>query len=317
MKILIIKYGALGDIIMATSMIRRILDHYSGEPVWLLTDPAYAPLFQDWPGLAVQALPRTGLRAAWQTLRWLRAQRFARLIDLQSNDRSGILCALSGVPDRVGNHPRFPYNRHPPDRYTGQYHVHERLNQILAVAGIMPADVAPQLPAPQAVRERVEDWLTRQGLGSEPLVLLHAGANRRHPQKRWHGFADLAGQLAGRGYLPIWIGGADDRELNRRLAESVGIDASDCFSILEVAELGRHARFAITNDSAPMHILSCSGIPVYGLFGPTDWRRTHALGQRRHVITAEADAPEFRPTSLDRLPVERVLSRLRTDQLLK
>lgn len=314
MKILIIKYGALGDIIMATSVIRRILDHYSGEPVWLLTDPAYAPLFRDWSGLAVQAFPRKGLAAARRTLRWLRGQRFTTLIDLQSNDRSGILCALSGVPDRVGNHPRFPYHRHPPDRYTGQYHVHERLNQILAAAGITPADVDPQLPAPAAVRERVAEWLGRQGLGHEPLVLLHAGASRRHPKKRWPGFAGLAAQLADHGYMPVWIGGPDDREINRRLAGSVGIDASDCFTVLELAELGRRARFAVTNDSAPMHVLSCSGIPVYGLFGPTDWRRTHAVGQEGHVITAETGgAGGFRPASLERLPVERVLSRLRAD----
>ena len=99
-KILIIKFGALGDIILATPLLRRILAHYQGAAVTLLTAPAFAPLFHDWPGLAVEAQPRHGLAAFWHTLRWIRSQGFSRLIDLQSNDRSGFLCALSGVPER-------------------------------------------------------------------------------------------------------------------------------------------------------------------------------------------------------------------------
>lgn len=317
MKILIIKYGALGDIIMATSVIQKIREHFAGDQIWLLTEPAFAPLFENWPGLAVQSFSRKGLRSTLQTLLWIRARFFDRLIDLQSNDRSGILCALSGVPDRAGNHPRFPYHRHPPDRYTGQCHAHERLNQILIACGVSPASGPPQLPAPENVRTRVREWLSTQGLEPYPLVLLHAGANRRHPQKRWPGFAELATELAGRGFMPVWVGGPDDRDLNRQLAQAVGVDASDNFPVLELAELGRHARFAVTNDSAPMHILSCSGIPVYGLFGPTDWRRTHALGQGHNVISAQSE-PEttFRPESLDQIPVERVWSRLQADGLV-
>ncbi len=283
----------------------------------LLTEPPFARLFQDWPGLAVQSFPRKGLRTTLQTLRWIRYRSFDRLIDLQSNDRSSILCALSGIPDRAGNHPRYPYHRHPSDRYTGQCHTHERLNGILSACGIAPADTTPYLPATENVRQRVQEWLTDQGLEPFPLVLLHAGASRRHPQKRWPGFAELAAELAGRGFMPVWIGGPDDRELNRQLAKTVGVDASEGFPVLELAELGRHARFAVTNDSAPMHILSCSGIPVYGLFGPTDWRRTHALGQARNVISAQPETEtSFRPASLDRISVEQVLSRLSADGLV-
>jgi len=116
MKVLIIKFGALGDIITATALIRSVLAHHREDAVTLLTSPPFASLFEDWPGLTVQAFPRRGTGAFARTLRWLRAQGFDRLVDLQSNDRSTLLCALSGVPERIGNHPRFPYHRHPPDR---------------------------------------------------------------------------------------------------------------------------------------------------------------------------------------------------------
>jgi len=306
MKVLIIKFGALGDIILATPLLRCILGHHQGAAVTLLTSPAFAPLFQDWPGLEVKALPRHGMAAFWRTLCWVRAQRFTRLIDLQSNDRSGLLCALSGIPERIGNHPRFPYHRHPPDRYTGQCHAYDRLNQVLQAGGMGPAAGPPELPAPPPVQAQVRDWLASHHLSPGGYVLLHAGSSRRHTHKRWPYYGELAAALSARGLTPVWIGGREDRELNHALAQDRGLDVTGLFSILELAELGRHAAFAVTNDSAPMHILACSGIPVYGLFGPTDWRRTHALGQAQHVITA-ADG------DLARLSAELVLARLQAD----
>jgi ADP-heptose:LPS heptosyltransferase len=306
MKILIIKFGALGDIITATALIRSVLAHHEEDAVTLLTSPPFASLFQDWPGLTVQAFPRRGGGAFVRTLSWLRAQGFDRLVDLQSNDRSTLLCALSGVPERIGNHPRFPYHRHPPDRYTGQCHAFERLNQVLAAGGMAPAAGPPVLPATKTVQAQIRDWRASHGLDRSGYVLLHAGSSPQHTRKRWPYFGELAEALAVHGLTPVWIGGREDRELHRSLARRHGLDATALFSIPELVELGRHAAFAVANDSAPMHILSCSGIPVYGLFGPTDWRRTHALGQAQNVIIAEGG-------DLARLPATAVLARLQAD----
>lgn len=306
MKTLVIKFGALGDIILATPLLRCVLEDRQGDAVTLLTSPAFAPLFQDWPGLEVKALPRHGLAAFWRTLCWIRSQGFARLIDLQSNDRSGLLCALSGIPERIGNHPRFPYHRHPPDRYTGQCHAYDRLNQVLQAGDMGPAAGPPELPAPPPVQAQVRDWLASHKLSPGAYVLLHAGSSRRHAKKRWPFYGELGEALYAHGLTPVWIGGKEDRGLNHSLAQHRGLDATGLFSILELAEVGRHAAFAVTNDSAPMHILACSGIPVYGLFGPTNWRRTHALGQGQHVIAA----PDG---NLARLSADKVLARLQAD----
>ena len=82
------------------------------------------------------------------------------------------------------------------------------------------------------------------------------------------------------------------------------------FTIVELAELGRRARFAITNDSGPMHVLSAAGIPVFGLFGPSDWRRNHALGQAENVIACVDQVPGYAGQAcadcLAELPVETV-----------
>ncbi len=322
MKILIIKLGALGDMIMASPIIRRIQQHHENDSIHLLTTPAFAGLFKDWHGLQIQAFPRKGPGSLWQSLRWLRKQRFDRLYDLQSNDRSGLLCAVSGVPARAGNHPRFPYHLHPHEPYVGQCHAYERLQQILISAGIEPSHEPPQLPVTQEESQHIKKWLDDTELASSRFVLLHAGASLKHATKRWPYFLDLALALQSKGFQIIWIGANDDTEVNRALAAKAGIDATALFDVTELAELGKHACFAVTNDSAPMHILSCSGIPVFGLFGPTNWRRTHALGQRHRVITPTSVADinsqknVFKPQALDELSVRQVLERLNHDGLI-
>jgi hypothetical protein len=61
-------------------------------------------------------------------------------------------------------------------------------------------------------------------------------------------------------------------------------------------------------------------IPVYGLFGPTNWRRTHALGQQHRVITPATDIISqdntFTPRPLDTLSIDNVLERLGKDGLI-
>ncbi len=307
-RILVIKLGALGDVVMATALVRAIRAGHCGARVTVLTTPPFADLFRAWPGLAVRAVPRRGLGHGLRTIAWIRRQGFSRLYDLQSNDRTALWVALSGVAERVGNHPRWPYTHHPSRPWRGEEHIFDRMNAVLAAAGLAPAAARPELPLDGAGRARVARWRASQGLQAGRYVLVHAGASaRRRSAKSWPHFAALAPRLVGHGLTPVWIGAGTDRPINRELAAVAGLDATDAFSIAELAELGRGARFALTNDSGPMHALAAAGIPVYGFFGPSDWRRNHALGQGERVF-AHPDLAAIAP--------EQVLVRLARDGLL-
>ncbi len=311
--ILIIKLGALGDVVMATGLVARILQHHAPRRCVLLTSPAYGELFTSQRGLELKTFDRSSLRSTLATVLWLRKQRFQRVYDLQSNDRTGVMCALSGIAERVGNHPRFPYNLHPASRYTGQRHIHARMLELLEAAGIATDDAAPRLHPSATDQAKVKQWLQERELTARKLVIMHAGASAGRPEKRWPYFRELALALAQRGLLTLWTGAAQDRDTNADLARATGVDASGAFSLLQLAALSAHARGAVTNDSGPMHVLACASIPVYGLFGPTDWRRNHAVGQRECVLSPNRDEPVFRPTRLADLKPGQVLRQLEQD----
>jgi ADP-heptose:LPS heptosyltransferase len=310
-RILIIKLGALGDVVMATPLIRLIQSRHADARCALLISDDFASLFANWPGLEVASFPRRGFGPMLRAVSWIRRGRFTRIYDLQSSDRTGLLCALSGVPVRVGNHPRFPYTHHPASRWRGQSHIFTRMIEVLRAGGIDAPPGAPSLPATDADRAAARAWLEDHGLQRAPWIMLHAGASPAHPEKRWPGFAQLCSALRERGVAAVAAGANQDAEINRELAAAGAIDATGDFTLPQLVEVGRYARAAVTNDSGPMHVLSCAAIPVYGLFGPTDWRRTHAVEQADRVIAAGPC-----PTPLAALSAETVLRRLKADGLI-
>ena len=96
LNILIIKLGALGDIVMATPLIAAIQQTHIEDDIHLLTTPPFASIFAGWPSLHVAAHPRRGVLNTLRALRWIRELNPARIYDLQGNDRTALLCALSG-----------------------------------------------------------------------------------------------------------------------------------------------------------------------------------------------------------------------------
>ncbi len=319
-RVLVIKLRALGDVVMSTPLIDAIQKFHHNAELHLLTTPAFAPLFDAWPNLEVASFPRRGWRSMFKLVRWLRQAEFDRIYDLQGNDRTAIWCALSGSPERVGNHNRYPNTHHPPNAWHGQCHIFDRMVAVLASAGISEVDRRPVLPRGKDEQHHVEQWLARKHLGAGGFAILHAGASIARRDKIWPHFATLAERIAESGMRIVWIGGEPDRERNAALAAATGIDSTGEFSVTEIAALGEHARFAVTNDSGPMHVLSASRIPVFGLFGPSDWHRNHALGQVDRVIACvEHDAAYSSKASADCLasiPPEVVHARLVAENLL-
>ena len=318
-NVLIIKLGALGDVVMSTSLIKQIQSFHSADKLFLLTSKPFDTIFQAWEGLTIHTVERKGLGNSLRTIAWIRQNRFESVYDLQSNDRSGLYCALSGITRRIGNHPRYPYNIHPEDTYQGQCHIYNRMLEVLESAGVPTATCTPSLPTSEEEKQRIRVWLNENKIIKDNFIIIHAGGSKQHPEKRWPYYEQLALKISSMNKTIVWIGGNDDLEINKGLSSITGINASNLFTFPELAELGRHASFAITNDSGPMHILSCSDIPVYGLFGPTNWIRNHAISQESRVISAQIDGDSplvnntFRPISLKTISTNVVVNRLSSD----
>jgi ADP-heptose:LPS heptosyltransferase len=326
-NILIIKLGALGDVVLFLPQLAHILEAHPGARVTLLTAPEYAGLVAGFPRLQVVCFGRRGMREMLRLLAWLPRRSFDLVYDLQGSRRSRIMTLLTRARRRVGRRPGLAYT-HAPPAATAALHAFDRGNTVLVAAGIGAASPGFRSAWFAAAAPAVTAWLQENNLLGKRLVLLHAGSSRPWLSKRWEesAFRELATRLTDRGLTVVWTGADADRDLNRRLAAATGIDTTCRFDFRELAMLARHAVFALAGDSGPMHLFSTAGLPVYALFGPTDWRRSHALGQENRVLTNPVPCS---PCYLKSCPTERqhaclqgispamVIARLEMDGVLR
>jgi ADP-heptose:LPS heptosyltransferase len=291
--ILIIKLGALGDVVLALPLIEQLLRHHEGEQVTLLTAPSWRQLVTSFPGLEIVTFERRGAGNMLRLVNWLLRQQFDAVYDLQGSLRSRIMTLLTQAALRAGPQASLAYT-HAPLPASGVVHAFDRFNAVLTAAGVAAADPGLRLSLDAATQARVTHWLQRHELAGKRLVLIHAGGSPAWPGKRWpeQHFLELAQALAGQGLAVVWLGGDAERDLNRRLARTV---------------------------------LALAGVPVYALFGPTDWRRSHALGQQDNVLYNPVECspchlpvcpPQRAHACLAGLAPEVVLARIEANGLL-
>lgn len=265
-RILVIKLGALGDVVQALAPLAAIRRHHAAARITALTTAPFAPLLQASPYADetwIDRRPRAWQIGAWLDLRRrLRAGKFDRVYDLQTSDRSSFYRRLMGPgprPEWSGiargcSHPHANPRR-------DFLHTLDRQAEQLRDAGI--ADV--ELPD--------VSWLTadlaRYVLPGR-FALLVPGGSAARSRKRWpvERYGALAARLAVRGLTPLVLGTASERPLAAtiRVTCPSARDLTGKTSFAEIAALARRAELAVGNDTGPMHLIAAAGCRSVVLF---------------------------------------------------
>ena len=284
--ILVIKLGALGDVVQALGPFTAIRHHHAGDRVTLLTTAPYADfarttrLFDD---ILVDDRPRGFDLAGWLALRRrLRRGRFQRVYDLQTSSRSSFYRRLfwpgpwpewSGIA-RGCSHPHDN-----PDR--DRLHTLDRQAEQLCRAGIerVPPPDLSWLPPTDPVTARL-------GIDGAFALLAPGGAAHR-PGKRWpaHSYGAIAAWLNDGGLRPILIGDADEAPIHDIVIAACpeALSLAGDTSLLDIAVLAGGARIAVGNDTGPMHLTALAGCPSVVLF--SEHSDPVLCGQRGDAVT--------------------------------
>ena len=270
-RILIVRYSALGDVVLATSVLEPLRERHPGARVEWVTDAAYAPLLEGLPEIsAVHRLDRGGVHPALALGRAL-AGRFDVAIDLQGKVKSALV-ARAAAPRRIAFRRRAPGRAllaalgwDPP---LGRAHATELYAESLRPLGVERPGPLRVALSPGA-RARAEEALAG---ARDPAVALAPGA--RWATKRWPAerFARLAEALAAEGASVVLAGGpADAAPLAAFRAACRAPVAADLSALpldALAAALAR-VRLLVACDSGPVHLAAAAGTPVLALFGPT------------------------------------------------
>ena len=264
--VLVVKLGALGDMLLADGALRDIRAHHPRDRIVLLTRRPFAALMARCPHvddvLVDDNAPRWRIDRMATLARKLRRQGFERAYDLQNSRRSGFYrrWLLPGSRWSAG------------ECVSGQGAAAtpalERHARQLAAAGI--DIVQTRAPRPSWLAEPLSAALAARL--SPPYAVLLPGASARHPRKRWSGFGDLARLLAADGLQVVSVPGPDEMPALAAMPGDMLLDEGRPLTIPQLATVLRDAAVVVGNDSGPTHLaahLGCRGLALFDGRGAT------------------------------------------------
>lgn len=270
LRILLVRFSSIGDILLTTPLIRALRRRLPDAHLIYVTKRAMAPLVADNPHLSqiVALEPDEPLTRLASHLRGLQP---THGLDLHGSLRSAALralvrCRWSGYAKRKVARTLLVATKL--DAYRGHVPVAERYFEAARSLDVRPDGGPPEFFLGAAARERVDRWLAERRLGDAPLAALAPGA--AHATKRWpipHWQA-LAERLRGAGYRLVVMGGPEDRGAARQLAPHAESAAGE-FTLQETGACLARAKVLVSGDTGVMHMATGVGTPVVALFGPT------------------------------------------------
>ncbi|HVO32355.1 MAG TPA: glycosyltransferase family 9 protein [Elusimicrobiota bacterium] len=292
-SILVIQLKRVGDIVVTTPVLSALRRRFPSARLGFLCERPFVPLVENHPG--VDVVEPYESRAAWSSLRRVRAARYDWIFDFQSSPRSAIVCWASGARLTAGYRVPFwgrVYWRSVRRPTGAQSVVEGKFSLVESIAGPLG-----ERPAAQIVLTEPEKQWAMQAMppqsgvhsdGPVGLVPTHRRASRRWPAGY---FAALADGLARDGH-EVWLfWGPGERqyvEAIRQKAPPARLIPPT--SLRQMAALLQRCRLVITNDNGPMHVAVGAGAPTLTVYGPTDAQSWNPGGPRHHTVQA-TDVP--------------------------
>lgn len=272
-----VRLRALGDLVLSTAAFHSLARGYPGADLHVVTEPRFAPLLEDQPGIArVWPLERTSA-ATVAMARALRAHAPLLAVDFFGNSRSAAVARGSGAPRVLGfdlrgrralYHETVPRVMHPGEDQR-EYAARSSLRLALAAGGA-EVEPHPRLALTDRMRREGEAALAAAGVDAptRTVGLVPAGS---WPTKTWPlaNAAKLARRLRDAGHEVLAIGGrGEEHALARLVALAPGTRTLSAPHVRALAGAIAPLRALVGTDSGPRHIAVAFDVPTYTWFGP-------------------------------------------------
>ncbi|MEX1112619.1 MAG: glycosyltransferase family 9 protein [Candidatus Andersenbacteria bacterium] len=254
----------------------------------------------------IKASPAEHMRMSWKLAR----HRFDTGIVLSPGQlvKSATYLFLAGVPTRIGNAYLFQGRSESgfllthaitedPDLHDIEQNL--RLLEPLEVPTQKSWGKSYHFNVPAEHVTKAQEYLSSQDIPSDrKLVAIHAGSAPAFLWKRWplDRFAAVARTLINEQNVHILLlGGPDEEDQKEQLHQLIGLPNITNVStpLLTTAAILQQSSYLLTNDSGIMHLAAAVGTPVFGLYGPTDEKKTGPRGDKSIVIRAAGTTPVY------------------------
>lgn len=302
---LVIRLSSIGDIVHALPAVSALGETHPWARITWLVEDEYSGLLEGNPYVRrVITVDTLGWRKCLRKidtyqhmlhcLRCLRDTRFDAVIDFQGLIKSGLLAGLCRSRERVGF--AKPWLKEPAAglfysrrvRAEGSEHaIQENLALVESLGARCEAWQFP-LPRLSGYDEYLDKMLASAGVNE--FMIINPGGG--WIAKRWPPsyYAELIRRLQPlfAGHFLLTGSPSEEREINQ-IVRASGSSRASYFpaTIEQFIALARKARLFVGGDTGPLHLAAAVGVPIVGLYGPTDPKRNGPFSPLDIVLSTQ------------------------------
>jgi heptosyltransferase-2 len=250
-RILIIKLGAIGDVIRTTPLLTKLREEYPNCQIYWITDfPAILPKTKidkifSYEARAITVLEETEFDIVINLDKDYPAS--ALMNKIKAQERYGF-CLKDGVPAPENELAQHKFN-------TGLFDDINKANkksyqeEMFEICNMEFAGEDYILDCDESVKWDIKNEGKR-------IIGLNTGCGDRWVSRLWSedNWASLCNMLVEKGYYPLLLGGKQEDEKNRRLSEKTGAAYLGHFSLQEFISLVNQCDLVVTAVTMGMHL---------------------------------------------------------------
>jgi lipopolysaccharide heptosyltransferase II len=283
-KILIIRFSSIGDIVLATALLRVVRVRFPNSQIDFLTKQEYAALVRSNANInnTYEFDSSGGFAGLRKLKKKLRTEQYDLVVDIHNSLRSRYI--RSGIAHEI-----VTINKHLLARvllvkfkwnvYRNIVSVAERYIDTLTTYGVQNDGKGLELFIPDEVRFNCVRSIAKLQVNEYERVIGLCPA-AKHETKRWlqERFVELGIAIAQRWQAKILLfGGPEDIELCRTISEAINTatgknsaqNLCGTCSLLESAGMMEHCDLIVSNDTGLMHIAAAMKRNLVVIFGST------------------------------------------------
>lgn len=292
-KILIIKFGGIGDLLLTTPVFPNLKSYFPDAKLYVLTLRRGRDVLIDNPYLERVFTYDSSEDKSWCLIKNIRQQKYDLVIDLYGNPRTALITFLSGAKYRFGFEFRgrsYAYNIKMKGR-GGEVHNVDFNLDALRKMDIPVKSSQLMLPLNVVHREFAEEFIRKYNIDSKPILgisLTGGWEAKRYKEKDYIELIKLILAKYDVNLLLLWGSDAERKEaeeIHEAFPERAFIIPDSPIKYL--GAIIERCGAIIGNDSGPLHLAVSVGVPTLGIYGPTNPMLQGPYGEKNLTIVKE------------------------------
>ncbi len=278
-KILIIRFGAIGDVVHSTALFRSLKQFNPELEIHYATFNLPSTVIQDDPDIKkLWIIKNKNYKTLWQLAKELKKEKFDLCINLQNSNRAKFLSFLTRSKKYISYKKTF--NLHAVENFW-------RTAKPIFKDIELPGEV--QIHLPDEVKQDIAKLINKKSkrIGFN-ISLSSVRQGRKWKNEYW---VELAKKLIkyDSNIEIVIVGIKEDLELAKQISEVSNNVKSFCdkLSLLESTALMSHCDLLISGDTGPLHIATALNVKTIGLYGAAPVSRTGPYGPLANVLCSK------------------------------